>query len=62
LIDEYRLLVYPVVLGRGRRLFADGTLPTALKLTGSRTTSAGVAVHTYVPQGRPTYGTIGTEP
>ncbi|WP_326690690.1 dihydrofolate reductase family protein [Streptomyces sp. NBC_01795] len=58
LIDEYRLLVYPVVLGRGRRLFADGAVPTALRLLESDTTPAGVAVHTYAPDGRPTFGTM----
>ena len=58
LIDEYRLLIYPVVLGTGRRLFADGAPPTALELTRSTTTSTGVAIHTYKWAGRPTYGTF----
>ena len=35
LVDQYRLLVFPVVLGRGRRLFADGTTPVDLELTGA---------------------------
>jgi dihydrofolate reductase len=59
LIDEYRLLVYPVVLGQGRRLFAEGSVPTALRLLGTRTTSRGVVAHTYQPVGRPTYGSVG---
>ncbi|TDC69365.1 dihydrofolate reductase family protein [Streptomyces hainanensis] len=58
LIDEVRLLVYPVVLGTGHRLFAAGTRPTALRLKESRTTGAGVAVHVYEPAGRPTYGSF----
>lgn len=58
LIDVYRLLVYPVVLGRGRRLFADGALPTALKLTDSTATGTGIAIHTYEWEGRPEYGSI----
>ncbi|WP_431044658.1 dihydrofolate reductase family protein [Streptomyces sp. P1-3] len=58
LIDEFRLLVYPVVLGTGKRLFADGAVPTALRLLDSRTTGAGVAVHTYQLAGRPTYGSF----
>ncbi|MGH3309816.1 MAG: dihydrofolate reductase family protein [Streptomyces sp.] len=58
LIDEYRLLTYPVVLGTGQRLFADGAVPTAMKLTSSKTTGAGVAIHTYTPAGRPTYGSF----
>ncbi|MCT2594630.1 dihydrofolate reductase family protein [Streptomyces sp. N2-109] len=56
LIDEYRLFTYPVVLGEGKRLFAEGAVPTALKLADSRTTSSGVAIHTYQPAGRPVYG------
>ncbi|MGW5020294.1 dihydrofolate reductase family protein [Streptomyces cacaoi] len=58
LIDVYRLLVYPVVLGRGRRLFPEGAVPTALRLVESDTTPAGVAVHTYVPEGRPVFGSV----
>lgn len=58
LIDELRLLVYPVVLGSGRRLFAEGASPTAMDLTSSTTTSTGVAIHTYRWSGLPTYGTF----
>lgn len=47
LIDEYRLLTFPVVLGRGQRLFADGTVPSALRLVDTRTTSSGIAIHIY---------------
>lgn len=56
LIDEYRLLTYPVVLGEGRRLFADGAVPMALTLTDSKVTGSGVAIHTYRPAGSPSYG------
>ncbi|MFE4858647.1 dihydrofolate reductase family protein [Streptomyces sp. NPDC056670] len=56
LIDEYRLWTYPVVLGEGRRLFADGAAPTSFALTGTRTTSTGVCVNSYRPTGRPQYG------
>jgi dihydrofolate reductase len=58
LVDEIRLLTFPVVLGTGRRLFAEGALPTALELTGSRTTGTGVAIHTYRWSGRPEYGSF----
>ena len=46
LIDEYRLMVNPVVLGQGARLFAEG-IQTKLKLTETKTTTTGVAVLTY---------------
>ena len=61
LIDEYRLLTYPVVLGTGQRLFADGTKPTALRLLDRKTTSTGVAVNVYEPAGQPTYGSFELE-
>jgi dihydrofolate reductase len=47
LIDEYRLLTYPVVLGTGKRLFGVGAVPTMLKLVRSNTTSKGVIVSVY---------------
>ncbi|MFD7231138.1 dihydrofolate reductase family protein [Streptomyces sp. NPDC059881] len=56
LIDEFHLLVYPVVLGAGMRLFADGAPPTRFELAASSTTSTGVAIHTYRTAGRPEYG------
>ncbi|MFF5389223.1 dihydrofolate reductase family protein [Streptomyces sp. NPDC013012] len=56
LIDTLHLLVFPVVLGTGRRLFTDGVRPTAFRPAGSHTTGAGVAVHTYELEGRPAYG------
>ncbi|MGN9808895.1 dihydrofolate reductase family protein [Micromonospora sp. BQ11] len=59
LIDTYRLLVFPVVLGRGRRLFADGVPPAGLRLTDSRTSGSGVLMLTYDGAGAPEFGTIG---
>ncbi|MFC8953313.1 dihydrofolate reductase family protein [Streptomyces sp. NPDC057101] len=56
LIDTLHLLVFPVVLGTGRRLFSDGVRPTAFRHTSGRTTGSGVAIHTYELAGRPTYG------
>ena len=58
LIDEYRLLTYPVVLGKGRRLFTEGTRPAALRLVDTRTTASGVTISVYEPAGEPTYGTF----
>ncbi len=49
LIDEYVLLIHPLVLGEGRRLFADGVPFTSLKLVSSKTTDKGVIVATYQP-------------
>ena len=51
LIDRISLLVFPVVLGSGKRFFADGAAAKALKLESSKTSSTGVTVVTYVPDG-----------
>lgn len=61
LIDEYRLLTYPVVLGKGKRLFADGAKPAALNVIDHRSTSSGVSIDVYTPAGEPTYGSVGVE-
>jgi dihydrofolate reductase len=58
LVDEYRLFIHPVVLGSGKRLFEPGATPTALRLIETRTTGRGVAVHVYVPAGKPSYGAV----
>lgn len=47
LVDEYRLAVYPLVLGTGKKLFADGFALTRLGLTDSRALPSGVVVNTY---------------
>jgi dihydrofolate reductase len=52
LIDEWLLLIHPIVLGRGRRLFADGGPPSALRLTSSTATPTGVIMATLRPAGR----------
>jgi dihydrofolate reductase len=49
LIDEYRIMIFPVVVGEGRRLWDDGT-KVALRQTGNFTTKTGVEVITYVPE------------
>jgi dihydrofolate reductase len=51
LIDEYRLLIYPLVLGKGRRLFGDGAIPLAFKLTRSVASPAGVLIASYERSG-----------
>lgn len=47
LIDEYRLLVYPVVLGSGKRLFSDGSATTSLQLVEAKPLGTGVVALTY---------------
>lgn len=49
LVDEYRLMVHPVVVGSGKRLFSEGSDKTVLKLVDTRTFSSGVVVLTYQP-------------
>jgi dihydrofolate reductase len=51
LIDEYRLLIFPVLLGKGKRLFANGTVTQALTLQEHRTFPNGVMLAQYVPVG-----------
>jgi dihydrofolate reductase len=60
LIDEYRLFVFPVVLGSGKRLFASGTVPVALEQVESVTTGKGGTYHRFERAGKPEYGLIGT--
>lgn len=52
LIDEYRLLVFPVLLGTGKRLFGSGTVPASLKLVRSATTGAGAVLSVYRRAGK----------
>ena len=47
LIDEFRVWIFPVVIGAGKRCFGDGTTPVALKLVDSEVTETGVMVNTY---------------
>ena len=51
LIDEYRLLIFPVHVGRGKKLFRDDIKAASLRLTSSRTSSTGVIIATYQPAG-----------
>jgi dihydrofolate reductase len=51
LVDEYRLWVFPLVIGSGKRLFSDGTIPSALKLVDSKISTTGVVIGTYEPAG-----------
>jgi dihydrofolate reductase len=57
LVDEMNLLIVPVVLGQGTRLFPDAGPDIALDLVDSRADSKGVTIQVYRPTGRPQYGT-----
>jgi dihydrofolate reductase len=62
LVDEYRLLVFPVVLGTSKRLFGDGTVSTALQTVENRTTSTGAVALTLRPTGTPPKGEVHPTP
>jgi dihydrofolate reductase len=51
LVDQYRLWVFPLVIGSGKRLFSDGTIPSGLKLVDSKVSTTGVVIGTYEPAG-----------
>ena len=61
LIDEFQLWIFPVVIGGGKRLFADGTIPGGLKLLDSKTSSTGVVIATYERAGEVKYGSFALE-
>jgi len=58
LIDQYNVMIFPVVLGRGKRLFGDGAIPAGLRQTSSQTASTGVIMATYEPAGAIQLGTF----
>jgi dihydrofolate reductase len=63
LLDELTLMVSPIVLGEGKRLFGDGTPPRTMKVTSHRVSDAGSIIATFVPAGPVEIGTyVTTEP
>jgi dihydrofolate reductase len=52
LIDEYALMIHPLVLGTGKKLFEDGLAKVSLRLLDSMTTTTGVVFASYAPEGR----------
>jgi dihydrofolate reductase len=61
LIDEFRLQIFPLVLGKGKRLFDGGTVPAGLEHVSSRVTSTGVTVASYRAGAEIRYGTYSAE-
>ena len=51
LVEEFRLKIYPVTVGHGKRLFGDGTMPASFKLLENKTSTTGVVVATYRREG-----------
>lgn len=61
LVDEFRLWTFPVVVGTGKRLFADGVVPGALTLLDTTVSTTGVVIGRYVPAGEIPLGTFAAD-
>jgi dihydrofolate reductase len=61
LVDRFRLWVFPCVVGSGKRLFSDGTIPAGLRLVDSKVSTTGVVIGTYEPAGEVPTGTFGQD-
>jgi dihydrofolate reductase len=62
LVDEYRLLYFPVHVGQGKKLFREGTRPAALRLTSTKTSDSGVLMAVYEPDGPVRHGSFAEAP
>lgn len=60
LVDELRLVIYPLTLGQGKKLFGDGTIPAAFTLTESTMTPSGVIMVNYKRAGKVKTGIVGS--
>jgi dihydrofolate reductase len=58
LIDEFRIWIFPVVIGCGKRFFGDGTVPAGLRLVDSRVSKTGVTINTYERAGEVSPGSF----
>lgn len=58
LVDEMRVWIFPAVLGKGKRLFEEGALPSNLKMIDSKISGSGVIIATYVPAGEVPIGSF----
>jgi dihydrofolate reductase len=61
LVDEFRLKIYPLVLGKAKRLFDGGTVPAGLELVSSQVSSSGVIIATYRSGAEIKYGSFAAE-
>lgn len=61
LVDELHLMTFPITLGTGKKLFAEGTIPVAFKLTDSLVTANGVIFAHYRRAGKVKTGTVGAD-
>jgi dihydrofolate reductase len=61
LVDEFRLQIFPLVLGGGKRLFDHGTVPAGLNLSSSKVLSSGVVIATFRPGGEPKLGSFAAD-
>ena len=59
LVDNFWLMIYPITLGQGKKLFAEGTIPVAFKLTETVVGSTGVILVNYERAGEVQTGTLG---
>ena len=59
LVDQFRLWIFPVVIGSGKRLFGEGAMPAGLRLADSKISSTGVIMGTWEPAGELTTGSFG---
>ncbi len=57
-VDEFRLWIFPVMVGPGKRLFGDGATPGALRLLDTKVSSTGVLIHRYERAGKLEYGSF----
>jgi dihydrofolate reductase len=58
LIDEFRIWIFPLVIGTGKRFFGDGTIPAGLKLVDSKPSKTGVTINTYERAGEINLGSF----
>lgn len=62
LLDRLTLMIFPVVLGRGKRLFGDGTPPASMRMVEHEVSPAGTIIATFEPRGEVTTGSFGDMP